>query len=93
MFIVYYLTSLETLDGNIINNQLKQKANKKHGGPSPETWAVRENLVSFRRNLADKNIEKKENEEQILLIQNKIKNIKIEIETIDKTIEKNRTEL
>lgn len=93
LFIAYYLSSIESLDGNIVNNQIKQKANKKYAGPAPETWVIRENLVSFRRTISDKNQEKKEMHEEIVDIDNKIEKNKQEIEFIDKKIDKNCLEL
>ena len=93
LFIAYYMSSLETLDGVLITSQFRQKASKKHAGPSPETWVVRENLVSFRRTLGEKNIEKKELMEDLEGVRSEIDKTQGEIEAIDKNIEKNKTEI
>ena len=37
LFVAYYVPSIEALDGNLINSQQRQKASRKHAGPSPET--------------------------------------------------------
>lgn len=92
-YVIYYISSLESLDGNIVNSQLRQKASKKYAGPSPETWVVRENLVSFRRMFGDKSQEKKELEEEFSKLEDKITKVKNDINNIDVTIEKNRVEL
>ena len=93
LFVIYYMSSLETLDGVLITSQFRQKASKKHAGPSPEAWVVRENLVSFRRNLGEKNIEKKELVEELEEVQTEIDKTRGEIEITDRSIEKNKTEI
>ena len=93
LYVVYYIGSLESLDGDIVNTQLRQKATKKHAGPSPEVWVVRENLVSFRRNLAEKDLQKKELAEEIEKQERKIDRIRAELEGIERNLEKSNGEL
>lgn len=93
LFIVYCLASLESLDGNIVTSQFRLKASKKHAGPSPETWVIRENLVSFRRTLGEKNLEKQEFMEKLSSLQGEIDKMRGQVESTDKKIEKNKTEI
>ena len=41
LYLVFYISSLESLDGDIVNSQIRQKATKKYAGPSPEVWVLR----------------------------------------------------
>lgn len=53
LFLVYNVPNLTTIDGSLITPAIKQKAARKFQMPSPENWMVRENLVTFRRELSE----------------------------------------
>jgi len=53
LFVAYHVQSLKSLEGSAITQNVRSKAQRKFSPQSMEAWAVRENLVSYRRTLSD----------------------------------------
>ncbi|CAG9313961.1 unnamed protein product [Blepharisma stoltei] len=93
LHVIYYLPSLVALDGSKITNATKQQASRMFSGPPPESWVVRENKVTFVRELSEAQEEKRELQEELKGVERQIDGIKNELENIEAEIGKLKREL
>lgn len=87
LYLVYHVPNLTSIDGSAVSPAIKQKAARKYQLPAPENWMVRENLVSFRRELSEMQERKRGINDEIEMIDQEIISAMREKETIQEEIE------
>ena len=87
LYLVYHVPNLTSIDGSAVSPAIKQKAARKYQLPAPENWMVRENLVSFRRELSEMQERKRGINDEIEMIDQEIVSAMREKEAIQEEIE------
>jgi centriolin len=93
LFAAFHLQSLKSLEGSAITQNIKTKAQRKFSPQSMEAWAIRENLVSYRRNLSDMQQRRRNIAEEAVQSSAEIVSIEKEQTLVEEELERTNKEM
>lgn len=93
LFVAYHLQSLKSLEGSAITQNIRAKSLRKFSPQSMEAWAVRENLVSYRRTLSDLQLRRRNIAEESTQTSTEITNAERDLKSAEEELERTNREL